>query len=688
MATPLHLLANIYQQFFNAAGGPLAGGQLYSYAAGTSTPLATYTDSTGSTQNTNPTVLNSVGQASLWMPGSVGYKFVMKDSLGNVLWTVDNVFNGAAPGEIVAAQIANNTLTGTQIANGAIGTAQIATGGVQTANIGAGQVTGAKIATGTIEVANIDPTIDLTGLNNMIEVVVNNADDKFRVIPQYPWSAPIQLANPDVLPAGIGHGVAWSDDGRFLAVAHTTTPFFSAYERSGAAFTKLATPSILPGTIGNGVAWSPGGEFLAVAGGAAPYVSIYQRKGLNLIKIPDVSPIPGVSSSNGLSVAWSPNGEFLAVTVSNGSFVYIYQRNVASASLSGAAFTVSAANATAGAVYTDANSVPWTVLDTISSGLTLYCSGGSFMPAASGTLTKSTGTGDATITYSASTPLSQFGPPFFLKVSDPATLPPDSSLSCAWSPNGDFLAVAHFTTPGFSVYQRAGAVFTKISNPAKLPVVATGPGGVGCNSVAWSADGTLLAVGCMVAPYFLLYQLSGTTLTLVAAAATSFTVSSANATIGATYTDASTNVWTVLGTIAAGTNLYCSGSGTAPTSGVLTKTSGTGDATITFSVVLAVMASIPPGQVFGVAFSKNGIWLALAHANSPFLTIYSVSGTALTKQTDPITLPTGQGNGIAFSPTTQFLAEAVALTPFVNTYETASGVPNDGVLWVRNLKNV
>jgi hypothetical protein len=41
-------------QFFTAAGVPLVGGKLFTYASGTTTPLVTYTDSTGNTANTNP----------------------------------------------------------------------------------------------------------------------------------------------------------------------------------------------------------------------------------------------------------------------------------------------------------------------------------------------------------------------------------------------------------------------------------------------------------------------------------------------------------------------------------------------------------------------------------------------------------------------------------------------------------
>lgn len=64
-------------------------------------------------------------------------------------------------------------------------------------------------------------------------------------------------------------------------------------------------------------------------------------------------------------------------------------------------FTVTAANATAGATYTN-NSQTFTVLTTISGGTTLVCSGTN-NPTASGTLTKATGTGDATITFSSVT---------------------------------------------------------------------------------------------------------------------------------------------------------------------------------------------------------------------------------------------------------------------------------------------
>lgn len=78
------------QQFFDANGNPLAGGKLYSYAAGTTTPLATYTNSSGFTPNTNPIILDSRGEANVWL-GTNAYKFKLTTSTEVELWTVDNI---------------------------------------------------------------------------------------------------------------------------------------------------------------------------------------------------------------------------------------------------------------------------------------------------------------------------------------------------------------------------------------------------------------------------------------------------------------------------------------------------------------------------------------------------------------------------------------------------------------------
>lgn len=60
-----------------------------------------------------------------------------------------------------------------------------------------------------------------------------------------------------------------------------------------------------------------------------------------------------------------------------------------------------------------------------------------------------------------------------------------------------------------------------------------------------------------------------------------FFVASANATVGATYTN-NTFTFTVSATISSGVRLTCKGNGVPLSSGTLTKSSGTGDSTITF----------------------------------------------------------------------------------------------------------
>lgn len=80
-------------QFFTTAGVPMAGGLLYTYAAGTTTPLVTYTDSTGLTANANPVILDSRGEASIWL-STVAYKFKLSTPAAVEIWTQDNITYG------------------------------------------------------------------------------------------------------------------------------------------------------------------------------------------------------------------------------------------------------------------------------------------------------------------------------------------------------------------------------------------------------------------------------------------------------------------------------------------------------------------------------------------------------------------------------------------------------------------
>lgn len=80
---------NSHQQFFNG-GSPCNGCQLFTYSAGTTTPLTTYSDSLGTVPNTNPVVLASDGSATIYLQ-LASYKFILQTAAGASIWTQDNV---------------------------------------------------------------------------------------------------------------------------------------------------------------------------------------------------------------------------------------------------------------------------------------------------------------------------------------------------------------------------------------------------------------------------------------------------------------------------------------------------------------------------------------------------------------------------------------------------------------------
>lgn len=82
------VLSPVAKQYFpNESGGPAAGYLLYTYATGTSTPQATYSNKAGTSANTNPIVLDARGEATIYLtPGTV-YDYVLKTAEGVTVWT-------------------------------------------------------------------------------------------------------------------------------------------------------------------------------------------------------------------------------------------------------------------------------------------------------------------------------------------------------------------------------------------------------------------------------------------------------------------------------------------------------------------------------------------------------------------------------------------------------------------------
>ena len=99
----LGLLQWIERRFLDSDGHPLSGGFLYSFVAGTSTPLDSYADSDGVSANDNPMELDIDGRA----PNDIyvlptGYKWEVRNSANVLQYTYDDV---STPGDVFAANM-------------------------------------------------------------------------------------------------------------------------------------------------------------------------------------------------------------------------------------------------------------------------------------------------------------------------------------------------------------------------------------------------------------------------------------------------------------------------------------------------------------------------------------------------------------------------------------------------------
>lgn len=116
-------------QLFDNNGAPAAGFSLCTFAAGTTTPQATYADNAG-TVNPNPVVLDSAGRATVYL-GAFSYKFILYAANGtgcpnsaSLIWSQDNIYNleqisGAVllnPGVGVSQSIAQPSSTTFEVA--------------------------------------------------------------------------------------------------------------------------------------------------------------------------------------------------------------------------------------------------------------------------------------------------------------------------------------------------------------------------------------------------------------------------------------------------------------------------------------------------------------------------------------------------------------------------------------------
>lgn len=183
-------------QFFNSNGTVCSGCKLNTYAAGTTNPIPTFTDSTGLVQNPNPVVMDSAGRPpnEIWMSNS-SYKLNLQTSAGANIWTTDGI-KGAysstqyfiGDGTCSAPALTFTAETNTGLIRSSAGNISLCILGVKSWNFSATAITPGAVGVGDIGSASF-PIVNFY-LGN---AATNNA--KIHGI----FSAPRDLTVPDPL---------------------------------------------------------------------------------------------------------------------------------------------------------------------------------------------------------------------------------------------------------------------------------------------------------------------------------------------------------------------------------------------------------------------------------------------------------------------------------------------------------
>lgn len=103
MTVLLSPIGNTMTPFVGTDNLPLAGGLLYTYQAGTTTPLTTYTDVNGTIPCANPIVIgvNGLPPTEIWLDSLYTYKFVLSTASNVTLYTYDNISGIQSAGSVI-----------------------------------------------------------------------------------------------------------------------------------------------------------------------------------------------------------------------------------------------------------------------------------------------------------------------------------------------------------------------------------------------------------------------------------------------------------------------------------------------------------------------------------------------------------------------------------------------------------
>jgi 6-phosphogluconolactonase (cycloisomerase 2 family) len=221
----------------------------------------------------------------------------------------------------------------------------------------------------------------------------------------------------------------------------------------------------------------------------------------------------------------------------------------------------------------------------------------------------------------------------FTKLANPSTVPTYIN-GAAFSPDGNYLSVAHFYSPFVTIYKRDGDTFTKLSNPETLPTnYAYG--------LAFSPDNNYLSVVHNASPYITIYKRSGDTFTKLP-----------NPDV----------LPTGIGRKVAfspDSNYMVVGHDSSPYATIYKRS---GD---TFTKLLNP-STLPASGVTGITFSPNGNYLVVI---SNAMSIYRRDGDTFTKLANPDVLPSGISYRAAFSPDSNYMVVGFGSTPYILIYK-------------------
>lgn len=111
------IVNNPVVQFFDNNGNPLAGGKITTYLSNTTTPASTWQNEGLSILNTNPIILNSRGEATIWLTPDIQYTFVLTDADNNLIQTVNDIYGGFQPSNGMSAANVSYTFPDASVGN-------------------------------------------------------------------------------------------------------------------------------------------------------------------------------------------------------------------------------------------------------------------------------------------------------------------------------------------------------------------------------------------------------------------------------------------------------------------------------------------------------------------------------------------------------------------------------------------